>query len=101
MGEGQQAVSERGEITDAVLLDAIADRDEQALRELYLRHAPALLARLSARCRDRQLVEEAVQDTFVSVWRHPHGWRGDGVVAAWLWGIAIRRLLDRLRRRKL
>jgi RNA polymerase sigma-70 factor, ECF subfamily len=35
----------------------------------------------------------------VAVWRKPRGVRGDGDVAAWLWGIAIRRLLSRLRSR--
>ena len=40
-----------------------------------------------------------MQDTFVAAWRGARRWRGEGDVAAWLWGIAIRRLLDRLRRR--
>jgi len=40
-----------------------------------------------------------VQDTFVAAWRGARRWRGEGDAAAWLWGIAIRRLLDRLRRR--
>jgi RNA polymerase sigma factor (sigma-70 family) len=44
-------------------------------------------------------VEETVQDTFVAAWRGARRWRGEGEIAAWLWGIAIRRLLDRLRRR--
>jgi len=45
------------------------------------------------------MVNDAVQDTFVAVWRRPSAYRGEGGVAAWLWGIALRRLLDRIRRR--
>ena len=36
-------------------------------------------------------------DTFVAVWQRPRGFRGEGDIAAWLWGIAIRRLVSRLR----
>ena len=41
----------------------------------------------------------ALQDTFVAVWRKPAAYQGRGEVAAWIWGIAIRRLIDQLRRR--
>jgi RNA polymerase sigma-70 factor (ECF subfamily) len=44
-------------------------------------------------------VADAVQDTFVVIWQKPRSFRGDGDVAAWLWGIAIRRLISRLRKR--
>jgi RNA polymerase sigma-70 factor (ECF subfamily) len=58
-----------------------------------------VLLRLSRRCSDPQLVEEVVQDTFVGVWKGARRYRGQGAVAAWVWGIAIRRLVDRLRGR--
>lgn len=89
------------ELTDADLLRAIAGEDASALRRLYDRHAPWLTLRLRRRCPDPSVVEEVLQDTFLAVWRAPSGYRGDGEVAAWLWGIAIRRLIDRLRRRSL
>jgi RNA polymerase sigma-70 factor, ECF subfamily len=84
--------------SDAELLAATDDGDRGALRELYDRHAPWLTLRLSHRCRDAGMVEEVVQDTFTAVWRRPGGYRGEGQVAAWLWGIAVRRLIDHLRR---
>ena len=71
---------------------ALRDADRGALRELFVRHEPWLAARLSRRCADPPLVDEAIQDTFLAVWRKPT-WRGEGEVAAWLWGIAIRSLL--------
>ena len=84
--------------SDAALLAAVGQRDLDAMRALYDRHAAWLAIRLSRRCNDRDLVADAVQDTFVAVWQKPQGFRGDGEVAAWLWGIAIRRLVSRLRR---
>lgn len=85
--------------TDAELLVAIAEGDRGALRVLYDRHAGWLIVRLSYRYGDPDVVNEAVQDTFLAVWRRPGSYRGEGDPAAWLWGIAIRRLLDRVRRR--
>jgi RNA polymerase sigma-70 factor (ECF subfamily) len=44
-------------------------------------------------------VAEAVQDTFVAVWKGAARWDGRGEPAAWMWGIAIRRLIGVLRSR--
>lgn len=87
------------ERSDGDLVAALADGDRAALAVLYARHAPWLVLRLSRRCSDPDVVDEAVQDTFVAVWKGAARWKGDGEVAAWVWGIGIRRLLDALRRR--
>jgi RNA polymerase sigma-70 factor (ECF subfamily) len=84
---------------DHELLQAVARGDRAALEALYRRHAPWLTVRLSRRCADPGLVEEVVQDTFVAVWRGAGRYRGAGEVPAWIWGIGIRRLIDRLRRK--
>ena len=84
---------------DDELIGALAGGDREAIAELYRRHAPWLVLRLSRRCADPGMVEEVVQDTFVAVWRGSGSYRGTGEVAAWIWGIGIRRLISRLRRR--
>ncbi len=65
-----------------------------------MRHEPWLSIRLAYRCSDRSLVEEAVQDTFVAVWGSADRYAATGPVAAWIWGIGIRRLLHVMRPRK-
>lgn len=85
-------------MTDAELLNAISEGQVSALRTLHERHAPWLAARLRHRSNDVNVVDEAIQDTFVTVWRRASDYRGDGDVGAWLWGIAIRRLIDLLRK---
>ncbi|MDP2290320.1 MAG: RNA polymerase sigma factor [Actinomycetota bacterium] len=88
------------ERTDPELLAAIAAGDRAALEALYHRHARWLLVRLHHRCSDADLVDSALQDTFVSVWRGARNYRPDaGEVGAWVWSIAVRRLVDHLRRR--
>jgi len=89
----------RDDRDDAVLLAAVGDGDRTALEALYVRHAPWLLVRLTRRCSDTSVVDEVVQDTFVEVWRGAGRWSGRGEVGAWIWGIGVHRLLDRLRRR--
>jgi RNA polymerase sigma-70 factor (ECF subfamily) len=85
--------------TDAALVAATAAGDRIALEQLYARHAPWLLLRLQRRCADPAVVDEVVQDTFLAVWRSARSFSGTGEVAAWIWGIGIRRLMDALRRR--
>jgi RNA polymerase sigma-70 factor, ECF subfamily len=86
--------------SDVELVAAIVERDRGALHELYVRHEPWLSVRLAYRCADRSVVEEAVQDTFVVIWRSADTYSGDGVVGAWIWGIGIRRLLHAVRPRR-
>lgn len=85
--------------SDVELLVAIGDRDRGAFTTLYGRHAPWLTIRLLRRCHDSDVVDQAVQDTFLVVWRKPSAYSARGEVPAWLWGIGIRRLIDQLRRR--
>ena len=87
------------QLSDPELLGLVAQRDEAALRELVERHSAWLLLRLRRRTRDEDLAIEALHDAFVAVWRSPRSFRGDGDVGAWLWGIAIRQLVSRLRKR--
>ena len=64
---------------DEILLRAVADGDRAALRALYERHAPWLTLRLARRCPDPDLVDDAVQDTFVAVWRSAKRYDGQGL----------------------
>ena len=41
-----------------------------------------------------------MQDTFVALWKDARRFRHDGEVGAWLWGIAFRRMVSRLRSRQ-
>jgi RNA polymerase sigma factor (sigma-70 family) len=82
---------------DPEILAAVAGGDLGALRLLYDRHAPWLTVRLSRRCNQPEAVADVLQDTFLAVWNDAGRWRNDGEVAAWLWGIAVRRLVSRLR----
>lgn len=85
---------------DGSLLRDVARGDEHALACLYDRHAGWLTVRLSRRCASQDLVDHAVQDTFLAIWREAGHYRGSGDVAAFIWGIGVRRLVDSIRRER-
>ena len=62
--------------TDQDLLVAVAGGDRGALRELHDRHVVWVTARLRRRCSDGDAVADAVQDTFVAVWKSAGRWDG-------------------------
>lgn len=84
--------------SDIELIVAIAAQSTSALRVLHQRHAPWLRARLARRCADHDVVDDALQETFLAVWRSAGRFEG-GNPAGWLWTIAIRRLVSALRGR--
>jgi len=86
------------ERNDAALLRGVARGDDTALAALYDRHAGWLTVRLTRRCAMPDVVDHAVQDTFLALWREAGSYRGTGDVAAFIWGIGVRRLIDAIRR---
>ncbi len=86
-------------VEDAVLLRRASAGDGEAFAELYDRLAPMVVLRLRRRCSDDELVADLVQETFTAAWRAADSWDGRGDVGAWVWTIAVRRLVDAFRRR--
>lgn len=94
----QHAAPDLESLADRALVRAVARGDQAALAELYDRHAGWLTLRLARRCASEELVDQAVQDTFLALWRRPGNYTGQGDVGAYIWGIGARRLVDLLRR---
>lgn len=83
--------------SDAALLRATAAREVAAFERLYRRFHPRVFGfalRLGASA-DR--AEEAVSDTMVAVWRAAGDFRGEALVSTWIFGIAYRVILRKLR----
>lgn len=81
-----------------MLVGAVADGSEDALRTLYDRHVDGIHAVALRLTGDRQLAEEIVQETFLALWNRAELF--DPSVASlttWLRAIARNRAVDRLR----
>ncbi|HEY6311123.1 MAG TPA: RNA polymerase sigma factor [Streptosporangiaceae bacterium] len=85
---------------DDALLRGVARGDESALAALYDRHAGWLTVRMTRRCALPDVVDHAIQDTFLALWQQAGNYRGGGDVAAFIWGIGVRRLIDAIRRER-
>ena len=86
---------------EEALLRRVAKGDRAAFEEFYRHTAPWLAVRLRRRCADEQIVAEALQDTYLAVWRGAGAFAGSaagGSALGWLWTVAARRLVDGFRR---
>jgi len=79
-------------------LVSIAMGDRLALKQLYDAIAPRLFAILVRMVKRREVAEDLLQDTFVTVWKKAHQFDSRrGNARAWLFSITRRKAIDRLR----
>jgi RNA polymerase sigma-70 factor (ECF subfamily) len=89
-----------GRATDGDLLLRIADGDDGAFDTLYHRFARPLYGLALRMLRDRSRAEDAVQETFASIWRSAASYRPErGPGAPWLYAVARNAIVDRARAR--
>jgi RNA polymerase sigma-70 factor, ECF subfamily len=98
--EAGEAIVPQADTSDAELLVRVAERDRLAFEALYHRYVRSIYGLALRRLRDRQRAEDAVQETFTSVWRSAASYRPErGPAAPWLYAVARNAIVDRLRAR--
>jgi RNA polymerase sigma factor (sigma-70 family) len=76
---------------EQTLLPRVAADDQEALRILYAHYRPRLWRYLWRRLDgDVGAVEDALQETWLAIWRGAPGYRPQGQVGAWIFQIAHR-----------
>ena len=89
------------ESSDGDLLGRIATRDSAAFELLYHRYARPVYGLALRLLGDRGRAEDAVQETFTSIWRSAARYRPErGPGAPWLYAIARNAIVDRARARR-
>jgi RNA polymerase sigma-70 factor (ECF subfamily) len=84
--------------TDGELIARVGEGDSGAFELLYQRYARPVFALALRRLGDRGRAEDAVQETFASVWRSAKSYRSDrGPGAPWLYAVARNAIVDRRR----
>jgi RNA polymerase sigma-70 factor, ECF subfamily len=86
--------------SDGELIQRAAAGEQSAFEDLYRRYSRAVFGLALRRLGDRGGAEEAVQETFASVWRSAATYRPErGPGAPWLYAVARHAIVDRARRR--
>ncbi|MDI3259401.1 MAG: sigma-70 family RNA polymerase sigma factor [Sinobacteraceae bacterium] len=99
MSAGLEMNEEAGrETRERAWLARAAAGDRQAFEALYCEYHRRLWRFLARVSNSRELMEEAINDTFWIVWRKAGEFRGDSRVSTWIMGIAYRCALKTLRR---
>ena len=85
-------------LTDGELIARVGDGDANAFELLYRRYARPVFALALRRLGDRGRAEDAVQETFASIWRSAGSYRRErGPGAPWLYAVARNAIVDRRR----
>lgn len=88
------------ELSDGELIVRSADGDRGAFEVLYHRYARPVFGLALRRLGDRGRAEDAVQETFASIWRAARSYKPErGPGAPWLYAVARNAITDRGRAR--
>ena len=86
--------------TDGELIQQTAGGDRTAFEQLYHRYARPVFGLALRRLGDRGRAEDAVQETFASIWRSAGSYKPErGPGAPWLYAVARNAIVDRARTR--
>src|ERR671936_695434 len=86
--------------SDGELIQRVGAGDAGAFELLYRRYARPVFGLALRRLGDRMAAEEAVQETFASLWRSARTYRPErGPGAPWLYAVARNAIVDRARHR--
>jgi RNA polymerase sigma-70 factor (ECF subfamily) len=86
--------------TEVVLLQRVAGGDRDAFGELYNRLQRPLFGYLMKLVRDREMVEDVLNETLMEVWRQAARFEGRSSVNTWVFSIAHHRAVSRLRKKR-
>jgi RNA polymerase sigma-70 factor, ECF subfamily len=87
-----------GAMSDGELIARVGDGDASAFDLLYRRYSRPVFALALRRLGDRGRAEDAVQETFTSIWRSAGSYRLErGPGAPWLYAVARNAIVDRRR----
>jgi RNA polymerase sigma-70 factor (ECF subfamily) len=86
--------------SDGELIQAAATGDRSAFEDLYRRYARPVFGLALRKLGDRGRAEDAVQETFASIWRSAGSYKPErGPGAPWLYAVARNAIVDRARAR--
>lgn len=86
---------------ELALLHRVAKQDRAAITELYRVYHARLFKFIYRLTNSYSVADELVNDIMLVVWRSAADFRGDSKVSTWIFGIAYRQSMRRLRRKQI
>jgi RNA polymerase sigma-70 factor, ECF subfamily len=91
----------QSEVSDGELITRVGSGDQNAFDVLYRRYARPVFGLALRRLGDRGRAEDAVQETFASIWRAAGSYKPErGPGAPWLYAVARNAIVDNGRTRR-
>jgi RNA polymerase sigma-70 factor (ECF subfamily) len=86
-------------ISDQVLIEAIVDGEQDAMRVLFARHSQSIYRFVLRLTGNETMAEDIVNEVFLDVWRRADRFEAKSQVSTWLLAIARHKALSALKRR--
>src|SRR5437763_16602286 len=100
MARAEDAPSPEGDAEERRLIDRSAAGDQEAFRQLVLRHHRMVINVAFRALGELSLAEDVAQDVFIKVYKALPGYRHDKPFKHWLHRVAANAATDVLRRRR-
>jgi RNA polymerase sigma-70 factor (ECF subfamily) len=85
-----------GSLTE--MITGIANGDKNALRELYEQTSKDIYTFLLIQCKDKNIAEDALQETFISIYENAHTFKTFANPKAWILTIARNKAISIIRK---
>lgn len=96
---GRHFMGEAAKAVDLDLVRRAGAGDRLAASELIVRHTDKIMGLCYRMLGERSAAEDAVQETFLRLWKNAGKWRDEGAkIETWLYRVAKNICLDRLRK---
>ena len=86
--------------SEAELIEQLQQKQEPAFRQLVDLYKDKVFSSIFCMLQDEQEAEDASQEVFISVYESIGDFRKEASLGTWIFSIAVRKSLDKLRKRK-
>jgi RNA polymerase sigma-70 factor, ECF subfamily len=87
-------------MSDTDLIKGMIEKDENSLRIVVEKYQNYLFKTCFGLLRNKEDAEEAVQDTFIQIYKKISTYRGESKFSTWLYRIAVNMSINRLRKNR-
>jgi len=89
------------DLTDAMLIAAIARKDKEALKTLYLRYNKKIYRFAFKHLNNYEASQDITSEVFLTIWEKAGTFQGRSRVSTWIFGIAYNKIRGTIRKKNM